>query len=283
MILNIANHDFSIIWAGVYYKALSNYPNVSNWEIKSIIDFMAYEKEHGREVTFEIDDEALRHRVLKEVQNKEAYIDVKKPKKITECTACKQRGCMTDYLCHIAPIENAIEIIKSGQLLSAKNARRKSIDDLVREDRNAAKDPADFFDYIMFSWGNCQAGDRLVMERKYNRPPTEEDLSVHFTPGVRFYFNYSDLVKHPSAKQDGYHALKIKDALDLEPYLDAIIIPEDYDGIFDSIMVDALKAKTHYLKNDAKDIWDWSEKVYNYLTTNKINELSDDTEASQQT
>ena len=42
----------------------------------------------------------------------------------------------------------------------------------------------------MFAWGNCQAGDRLVMERKLGRFPNEEDLSVHFSPGVRFYFEY---------------------------------------------------------------------------------------------
>lgn len=266
MILNIANHDFSIIWEGVYYKALSNYPNLSNWEIKSIIEFMDYENEHGREVTFEIENEALLKRVLKEVQNKEKYRDVKKPGKIKECTACKQKGCMTDYLCHIAPIENAIQIIKSGKLLSAKNARHMRIEDLVREDRNAAKDPADFFEYIMFSWGNCQAGDRLVMERKHHRPPTEEDLSVHFTPGVRFYFDHNELIKHPSAKQDGYHALKIKDELDIEPYLKAIIVPEAYYSLFERMVGASFKRKTHYLKNDCHDIWEWSEKVYNYVS-----------------
>lgn len=267
MILNIAKHDFSIIWEGVYYKALSDYPDISDWEIKSIIEFIDYENEHGREVTFEIEDRSLLDRISIEAINREKYLVAKKPAKITECTACKQNGCMTDYLCHIAPVENAIEIIKSGKLLSARNVREEDIDVLINEDRNAAKDPADFFDYIMFSWGNCQAGDRLVMERKYNRPPTDEDLSVGFTPGVRFYFKYDELKKHPNMKNDGYHALKIKDELEFSHYVKSIIIPIEHKEVFENILDDSIRNKVHFLKNDCKDIWDWSETVYNYIST----------------
>lgn len=31
---------------------------------------------------------------------------------------------MTDFVCHTAPLENAIQIFKSGSLLSAVNARK---------------------------------------------------------------------------------------------------------------------------------------------------------------
>ena len=54
----------------------------------------------------------------------------------------------------------------------------KTLQQLMNESRNAANDPADYFEYIMFSWGNCQAGDRLVMERALGRFPDDEDLSV---------------------------------------------------------------------------------------------------------
>lgn len=47
----------------------------------------------------------------------------------------------------------------------------------MSEQRNAANDPADYFEYIMFALGNCQAGDRLVIERELGRFPNEEDLS----------------------------------------------------------------------------------------------------------
>ena len=36
---------------------------------------------------------------------------------------------------------------------------------LMNENRNAANDPGDYFEYIMLAWGNCQGGYRLVMER----------------------------------------------------------------------------------------------------------------------
>lgn len=265
MILNIANHEFSIIWEGVYYKALSDYPNISKWELKNIIDFIEYEEEHGRIVVFEIEDTNLYETILHEIQNKNKYLNVVKPNKITECTACKQGGCLTEYLCHTASVESAIKIIKSGKLLSAKKVRKENVKYLINEDRNAAKDPADFFDYIMFSWGNCQAGDRLVVERNNNRAPTEEDLSDKFTPGIRFYFTYDDLVNLSNAKADGYHALKIKNELEIEPYLRAIIIPEEYIGYFKNIISNSLLLKTHFIKNDCKDIWDWSEKVYDYI------------------
>jgi len=68
----------------------------------------------------------------------------------------------------------------------------KTADELVRDERNAAGDPADYFDYIMFAWGNCQAGDRLVMERNLNGNLSYEafveELEKNLSPGIRFYF-----------------------------------------------------------------------------------------------
>ena len=65
----------------------------------------------------------------------------------------------------------------------------------------------------MLAWGNCQAGDRLVMERKLERFPNENDLSVNFTPGIRFYFRYEKLIKHPSVVFDGVLPMKVKDEI----------------------------------------------------------------------
>ena len=59
---------------------------------------------------------------------------------------------MTKYLCHTASLENAKSIISMGRFLSAVRARRKTNNELTIEKRNAAKDPEDFFDYIMFSY-----------------------------------------------------------------------------------------------------------------------------------
>ena len=49
MKVNIANHDGMIIWDGVYYFALSNYPKITPWELKKLLVFMDYEKQHGRQ------------------------------------------------------------------------------------------------------------------------------------------------------------------------------------------------------------------------------------------
>ncbi len=265
MIVNIANHDFTIQWDGIYYFALSDYPNISKWELKKIINFIDYEKRHGRQTEIQCEDEMILSAVNNAINHPETNENASLPAKITECTACKQKGCLTDYVCHTASIKNAKSIILSGKLLSATKAMNKTSTDLVHDRRNAAGDPADYFDYVMFAWGNCQAGDRIVMERMLNKVPDEQDLSLNFKPGVRFYFKYCSLVDHLSFIFDGYHPVKIKDELLITDSLVACIIPENCKSEFESIIPDSIMDKVFYIKNDCKDIWDWSEKVYNFV------------------
>lgn len=209
MKINIGNHEFTELWDGVLYKVLSDYPNVGANEMKDIIDFVNYEEINGRQCEIEADRDDILQYVQKEMLNPDKYKNVRRPEIIRECTACKTRGgCMTDLVCHTAPLENAISILKCGSLLSAVNARKLPDTVLQKEDRNAANDPTDFFHYVMFSWGNCQAGDRLVMERKLGRSPSSDEMSAGFTPGVRFYFKYDDLDKHPQAIHDGFYQLR---------------------------------------------------------------------------
>ena len=56
---------------------------------------------------------------------------------------------MTDLVCHSAPLENAISILKCGCLLSAVHARKLPDTVLQKEDRNAANDPTDFFHLLI--------------------------------------------------------------------------------------------------------------------------------------
>ena len=49
MKIDIGKHEFSEVWDGVFYKALSDYPAVSDNEMKDIIDFINYEKANGRD------------------------------------------------------------------------------------------------------------------------------------------------------------------------------------------------------------------------------------------
>jgi hypothetical protein len=264
--VDISNHEFSIVWDGVYYHALSNYPNISEWELCGIIKFVEYEKHHGRAVEIFSDNQEIMRKVNYALTNKNKFIYIERPEKITECTACKQKGCITKYLCHTASVENALSIIKGGNILSAVKARNIPAEQLKLESRNAAKDPVDYFEHVMLSWGNCQAGDRLVMERELGRMPNEEDLSCGFTPGIRFFFKYDELLNHPNAVFDGYHPLKIRDELILKHNVLAIIIPEVYREKFEIIINCDTNEKVHYLDNKNKDVWEWSNVVYDFVS-----------------
>jgi hypothetical protein len=199
------------------------------------------------------------------MKNQKQYLEVSVPKKITECTACNQKGCLTDFLCHTASIDNAKSIFNCDKILSAVKASKKTGTELVKEARNAANDPPDFFDYIMFSWGNCQAGDRLIMERTLGRNPNEMDLSTDFIPSVRFYFEYQEIIKNNDYTNDGYHPAKIKNELLLSNNLYCCIIPEHNKNDFKNIIPNNIENKIYYIENDCKDIYDWSEKVYNFI------------------
>lgn len=140
-----------------------------------------------------------------------------------------------------------------------------SVEELIAENRNAANDPPDYFQYVMFAWGNCQAGDRLVMERALGRFPNEEDLSVRFNPGVRFYFHYDKLLQHPNVVCDGVLPMKVKDEVVLRDWVHKIIIPTKLKETLSPFIPCELQNKVIYVENDCKDIWDWSEKVYSVI------------------
>jgi hypothetical protein len=269
MIIRVGNFEYTEVWDGVFYKKLSNYPQVSDWEIRTIIEFIEYESMYGRKCEIECEDDDLLDVINKKVKEKETYLNTPRHKLLTECTACPYRkGCVTEYVCHTTSIDNAIKIFACGKLLSALNARNLPVEQLMNEERNAANDPADYFEYIMFAWGNCQAGDRLVMERTLGRFPNESDLSVYFKPGVRFYFKYDELVKHPKATFDGVLPVKVKDEIKLDDWVHRIVIPMELKSKIETCIPASLKNKIIYVENDCKDIWDWSEKVYGIIERN---------------
>ena len=120
----------------------------------------------------------------------------------------------------------------------------------------------------MLSWGNCQAGDRLVTERLLERMPANEDLGANFKPGARFYFRYDDISNHHDHVFDGYHAAKIKDSLELEDYMIACVIPLQFREELEDFICENLSGRVHYIDSDGLDIWEWSEKVYEYIRKN---------------
>ena len=268
MLIKIGQFEITECWDGVFYKKLSRYPQITAWEIQTVLDFVRYEKSNGRTCKLEAEK-----RIIDAIERyKPTYdqgIRIRPPHKIEECTACPGfKGCMTDFVCHTTSVENAVKIFECGKLLSPVRARNMSAAELQREARNAANDPEDYFEYIMFAWGNCQAGDRLVMERKLGRFPDENDLSVGFTPGVRFFFRYDDLIRHPGAVFEGVLPLKIRDEVILDDWVSAITAPETHRLQVEPVVPKELRSRVHFLQNDCKDIWEWSEKVYEYVKKN---------------
>ena len=54
--------------------------------------------------------------------------------------------------------------------------------------------------------------------------------------------------------------MKVKDEVVLAEWVHAIVIPEELrNSLADSVSAN-LADKVIYIKNDCKDIWDWSEK-----------------------
>lgn len=263
MLIKVGNFEFTEVWDGVLYKKLSNYPQVTDWEMRTLIEFIEYENSHGRSCAIECEDESLLGSINSKLRDREKYKAVPRPELLTECTACPyERGCLTDFVCHTTSLENAVSIFDSGKLLSALNVRKIPVGELMRESRNAANDPADYFEYIMFAWGNCQAGDRLVMERKLGHFPTEQDLSADFEPGIRFYFRYDEFIRHPGAVNDGVLPMKVKDEIVLADWVYKIVVPAKLADSVRTHIPDNLQNRIMYIENDCNDIWDWSEKVY---------------------
>ena len=267
MFIRIGSFDITECWDGVLYKKLSRYPQITAWEIQTVLDFISYEKSNGRDCEIEA-EKAILDAIEQYRPTYEKGIRIQPPLKIEECTSCpRYKGCLTDYVCHTSSVENAVKILQCGSLLSPVRARNMSASELQKEARNAANDPEDYFEYIMFAWGNCQAGDRLVMERKLGRFPDEKDLSEGFTPGVRFFFRYDDLIRHPGAVFEGVLPLKIRDEVVLDDWVTAIIVPENDRQSVEPSIPEELRSRTHFIRNDCKDIWEWSEKVYEYVKT----------------
>lgn len=263
----IAKQGCTIQWDGVYYFALPNYPHITDWELRNLVLFLAYEKSHKRETVIACEDAVIQQKVDYALSHPESVMSAERPKTVPglpDCTDCKHGGCHTNLVCHTAVVENAKSILSCGNILSAAKARNMTGAELALEKRNAAGDPPDYFDYAMFAWGNCQAGDRLVMERLLGRSPNEDDCRDGFQPGIRFFFQYDTIVQSPNAVFDGYHPVKIKDSINLEEYLFACVIPERHKEDLADIVPNELKNRVFYLKNDCADIWHWSEKVFDF-------------------
>ena len=98
------------------------------------------------------------------------------------------------------------------------------------------------------------------MERALGHFSNEEDLSTRFEPGVRFYFQYEKLLKHPNAVCDGVLPMKVKDEIILKDWVYKNCDPHEIKRELQAHIPCELKDRVIYIENDCKDIWDWSGK-----------------------
>ena len=106
------------------------------------------------------------------------------------------------------------------------------------------------------------------MERSLGRFPNDYDLSIGFHPGVRFYFQYEQLMQHPNSVCDGVLPMKVKDEIILDDWVYRIVIPMKLKAVLEPYIPTNLTDRIVYVENDCKDIWDWSEKVYRIIEQN---------------
>ena len=112
MLIKISDFECTEVWDGVFYKKLSHYPEVSDWEIRTIIEFIEYEKKYGRTCIIECDNKSTLQTVLDGLNQKENYLSVSCPKLLTECTACPYRkGCVTEFVCHTTSADTLSEFL----------------------------------------------------------------------------------------------------------------------------------------------------------------------------
>lgn len=108
------------------------------------------------------------------------------------------------------------------------------------------------------------------MERKLGRNPLPDEMGAGFTSGVRFYFKYDDLDKHPQAVHDGFLPIKVKDEVKLDDYVYMIIIPPEYKKQIIKVMSEQLSEKVYSFVHElAKKINIDKLPIGHYNTSNR--------------
>lgn len=252
LVLNISNQNLTVIKEGTYYFELSDYPRIKDYEWNNIIAFINYEKSMGRQTEIICEDDY----VLSTINNAATQLDG------TEYIPPNVEG--DEFVYHATNVIAAQKILSGGRLLSAINIYGKTGEELALERRESEwNDPADYFEYIMFGWGDHMVGDYVVLSENF---PSEEDLSKgNFDAGVRFYFCFKDIIRHPGHTFDGYHAIKVKDEIILSDYLYACIVPEQYKHEIEDHISPELAGRVHYLSQKGIGISDWNDKVFDFV------------------
>ena len=142
MILNISNHEFTVIERDVFYFALPNYPNISVYELEDILAFIKYEKMYGRQTEIVCENATI----LAAVNNAISH-----PETVKKALLPDDDG-LTKFVYHATSIDATKKILSGGRLLSAAKVSGKSGTELAYEKRNSPwNDPPNYFKYIIFN------------------------------------------------------------------------------------------------------------------------------------
>ena len=253
MTLEIVNDNESIIKNEIYRFSLRDYPQIQDWEWNNILAFLCYEKSQGTELEIVCENKDI----LSLVQN--AFYQLEGTEYIPPIA-----DAIEEFVYHATDVYDAQKILTDGKLLSATKVYKKTGEVIAFERRKCEwKDPADFYEYIMFGWGTHLVGDYVVLSENFT---CEDDLlKGNFNAGVRFYIKYEDIIKHKGHTFDGYHPIKVKDEVALSDYLFACIVPEQYKKQIDNCISHELLPKVHYLTQKGLSLQKWNDKVVEYI------------------
>lgn len=263
--LVIWQNNYSLQWEGTYYLALETYPFIQAWELEKIAAFCAYEKMHHRQTQIICQDKVISRAINQYLQDYSGQFPFTPSQpKVASTYAISGQAVYSNWLSHVCTVDTAVAIFKSGKLLSAVKAFQLTAKELVCDPRNAAGDPADYFEYVMLGWSNTSSGYRLAMERLLGHLPNDRELNEAFIPGVSFHFDYEEVTSLDHYLFDGYHPAKVKDELPLT-YLKACIIPQEQASLFEGIIPETFKTRCFYLPYNKEGLVGWSETVYRFL------------------
>ncbi|MGT2768019.1 phosphate ABC transporter ATPase [Streptococcus ictaluri] len=265
MKLDICKKDYSLQWGGTYFLALVNYPKIEDWELERILAFYSYEKYYHRKTDIFCEDLNILSQVQAYLKNHSSSYPFKPSQKNVAATFNELgESIYCNLLSHTCTVKAARGIFELEKIMSATKVFHSDEKLLENSRRNAAGDPSDYFKYVMLGWSNTISGYRLAMERFLERSPKIEELHEKFLPGISFHFKYSDILDTVGYVFDGYHPAKVETELSLDK-LYACIIPLHLKSHFRNVIPKSLYQKVHYINYEGEGLYDWSDKVYQFV------------------
>ncbi len=201
-----------------YYRHAVRPEGPSPVDYQAVVDFLGYERAHGRMVTVVADPPLAgwdQWRPPLARPHPGLY-----PKQC--CSDVYGEGCGGRLVCHGTTAETAGRILRHGALVPATERTGRSGVELARG--RTWGEPADYFEYVMFANGSCTAPEAVAYSHQLKRDLVPTDLTPGYPPAVRFYFDWTQLAYRADAGFDGVHPVKIAGQVPLVPTLVAAVI-----------------------------------------------------------